>query len=138
MSCTSCLHIAQWWEFLTKVAFFYALPFLHNSVVQNVELKDNSQTHELQTPSEGINLKISEKLGWYGRQNMLRPYLKIWEWILGRSVKAISSFGVRSPWSNQYTGVSWFCGFIRMRLVEDFYLWGWLLIYNPHNVQKMK
>ena len=34
-----------------------------------------------------------------GRQNMLRPYLKIWEWerIFGRSVKAISSPGVRSP-----------------------------------------
>ena len=33
---------------------------------------------------------------------MLRPYLKIWEWewIFGRSVKAISSLGVRSPWYN--------------------------------------
>ena len=33
------------------------------------------------------------------RQNMLRPYLKIWEWewIFGRAVKAISSLGVRSP-----------------------------------------
>jgi hypothetical protein len=38
-------------------------------------------------------------LGRSGRQNMLRPYLKIWEWewIFGRSVKAISSLGVRSP-----------------------------------------
>ena len=44
--------------------------------------------------------KISEKLGRFGRQNMLRPYLKIWEWewIFGRAVKAISSLGVRSPW----------------------------------------
>ena len=45
--------------------------------------------------------KISEKLGWCGRQNMLRPYLKIWDWdwdwIFGRAVKAISSLGVRSP-----------------------------------------
>ena len=43
---------------------------------------------------------ISEKLGRCGRQNMLRPYLKIWEWewIFGRAVKAISSLGVRSPW----------------------------------------
>ena len=31
---------------------------------------------------------------------MLRPYLNIWEWelIFGRSVKAISSSGIRSPW----------------------------------------
>ena len=44
---------------------------------------------------------ISEKLGWCGRQNMLRPYLKIWDWdwISGRAVKAFSSLGVRSPWS---------------------------------------
>ena len=43
--------------------------------------------------------KISEKLGQSGRQNMLRPYLKIWEWecIFGRAVKAFSSLGVRSP-----------------------------------------
>ena len=44
--------------------------------------------------------KMSVKLGRCGRQNMLRPYLKIWEWewIFGRAVKAISSMGVRSPW----------------------------------------
>ena len=43
--------------------------------------------------------KKSEILGGCGRQNMLWPYLKIWEWelILGRAVKAISSPGVRSP-----------------------------------------
>ena len=48
--------------------------------------------------------KISEKLGRYGRQNMLRPYLKIWDWdwIFGRAVKAIFSLGVRSPWLIQY------------------------------------
>ena len=41
--------------------------------------------------------KKSENLGRCGRQNMLRPYLKIWEWglIFGRAVKAISSPGVR-------------------------------------------
>ena len=40
--------------------------------------------------------KISEKLGQCGRQNMLRVYLKIWDWdwIFGREVKAISSLGV--------------------------------------------
>ena len=44
--------------------------------------------------------KISEKLGRCGRQNMIWPYLKIWDWdlIFGCAVKAISSLGVRSPW----------------------------------------
>ena len=39
--------------------------------------------------------KKSENLGRCGRQNMLRPYLKIWDWelIFGRAVKAISSAG---------------------------------------------
>ena len=43
--------------------------------------------------------KISEKLGQCGRQYMLRPYLKIWDWdwIFGHAVKAISSLGVRGP-----------------------------------------
>jgi len=46
--------------------------------------------------------KISERLGRCGRQNMLRPYLKIWDWdwIFGRGVKAIFSLGVRSPCQN--------------------------------------
>ena len=48
--------------------------------------------------------KISENLGWCGRQNMLRPYLNIWDWdwIFGRAVKAISSLGVRSPCSSAW------------------------------------
>ena len=48
--------------------------------------------------------KISEKLGRCSRENMLRPYLKIWEWewIFGRAVKAISSPGVRSPCSDRF------------------------------------
>jgi hypothetical protein len=43
--------------------------------------------------------KNSEILGRSGRQNMLRPYLKIWDWdfIFGRAVKAIFLLGVRSP-----------------------------------------
>ena len=45
--------------------------------------------------------KKSENLGRCGRQNMLWPYPKIWEWewIFGRAVKAISLQCVRSPWS---------------------------------------
>ena len=37
----------------------------------------------LRTPNESINQKKSEILGRCGRQNMLRPYLKIldWDWI---------------------------------------------------------
>jgi hypothetical protein len=47
--------------------------------------------------------KMSEKLGRCGRQNMLRPYLQIWDWdwIFGRAVKPISSLDIRSPWSKQ-------------------------------------
>ena len=46
--------------------------------------------------------KKSENLGRCGRQNMLQPYLKIWEWewIFGRAVKAISLPGFRSPWAH--------------------------------------
>ena len=45
--------------------------------------------------------KISEKLGWCGRQNMLPPYLEIWDWdwIFGRAVNTISSVVVRSLWT---------------------------------------
>ena len=48
--------------------------------------------------------KISEKLGWCGRQNMLRSYLKTWEWelIFGSVVKAIFSLVVRSPCVKPY------------------------------------
>ena len=46
----------------------------------------------------------NENLGRCGRQNMIQPYLKIWEWewIFGRAVKVISSPGVRSPWPALY------------------------------------
>ena len=59
-------------------------------------------THGLRTPNEGINQRYFEKLGRCGRQNMLWPYQKIWDWdwIFGRAVKSISSLGVRSPWSH--------------------------------------
>ena len=43
--------------------------------------------------------KKSKNLSQCGRQNMLWPYLRIWDWdlIFGRAVKGISSPGVRSP-----------------------------------------
>ena len=43
--------------------------------------------------------KKFENLGRCGRQNMLRPCLKIWywDWIFGHAVKTISPLGVRSP-----------------------------------------
>ena len=52
--------------------------------------------------------KKFENLGWCGRQNMLRQYLKIWEWewIFGHEVKAISSPGVHSPCLHLIQGVS--------------------------------
>ena len=68
-----------------------------NSGIQNAELQWlRARTTDTQWRHKS---KISETLGRCGRQNMLRPYLKIWEWewIFGRAVKAISSLGVRSP-----------------------------------------
>ena len=55
--------------------------------------------HGLQTPNEGINQRNLKFFGRYGRQNILRQYLKICDWdlIFGRAVKAFSSLGVRSP-----------------------------------------
>ena len=57
--------------------------------------------------------KKSEILGRCSRQNMLWPYLKIWEWELffGRAVKAISSPGVRSPWLESWNFKFNFCIF---------------------------
>ena len=53
--------------------------------------------------------KKSEILGQCGRQNMLRLYLKIWDWdlIFGRAVKAISWPGVRSPCYAQKVYMTW-------------------------------
>jgi hypothetical protein len=54
---------------------------------------------ERRSPLILLILFCTEKLGRCGRQNMLWPYIKIWDWdrIFGRAVKAISSLGVRSP-----------------------------------------
>ena len=57
--------------------------------------------HGLRTSNEGINQRYLKNWAVQcGRQNMLRPYLKIWEWelIFGCAVKVISSPGVCSPW----------------------------------------
>ena len=86
--------------------------------------------HGLRTPNEGINLsKKSENLGRRGRQNMLWRYLKIWEWewIFGRSVKAISSPGVRSPWIKPFFDMAiWqqFLVIISLSTIFFFANWG--------------
>ena len=51
-----------------------------------------------------LKSKISENLGRCGRQNMLWPNQKNWDWelIIGRAVKAISSPGVHSLWQRPY------------------------------------
>ena len=60
--------------------------------------------HGLWTPNEGIGISNkSVSLGQCGRQNMLQPYLKIWEWewIFGGAVKVISSpaaVGAKTQW----------------------------------------
>ena len=56
--------------------------------------------HGQRTPNKDITQRNLKNLGIYGRQNMLRPYIKIWDWklIFGHAVKAISSPDIRSPW----------------------------------------
>ena len=57
--------------------------------------------HGLRTPNEGINQRsLKNWADVADKQNMLWPYLKIWDWdgILGRTVKPFSSQEVRSPW----------------------------------------
>ena len=78
--------------------------------VANHHLTD-TVAHGLRTPSEGINLKKSENLGRCGWQNMLWPYLRIWDWdwIFGRAVKAFFSPGVRSPCSFTLDWIFHFC-----------------------------
>ena len=63
---------------------------------KQTQRQKNAQTTNTQWRHKS---KKYENLGRCGRQNMLRPYLKIWEWelIFGRAVKVISSLGVRSP-----------------------------------------
>ena len=78
----NCTEIAHCWFWLISVRF-------------RARTTDTQWRHKLKT---------SEKLGWCGRQNMLRPYLKIWDWdwIFGRAVKAIFSLSVRSPWPGRW------------------------------------
>jgi hypothetical protein len=60
-------------------------------------------------------------MGQSGRQNMLWPYLKIWEWelIFGRAVKAISSLVIHSLWS-QYIPLSDYIECFELKVSLDF------------------
>ena len=92
-----CLLLVLWlerltWNFNLEETLVYLLTII------NINL--HVWYHGLRTPNKRHKSKIPEKVGRCGRQNMLRPYLKIWDWdwIFGRAaVKAISSLGVRSP-----------------------------------------
>ena len=52
------------------------VPIIIVGTMHMISFLSNLCTHGLRTPKS----KISEKLGRCGRQNMLRPYLKIWDW----------------------------------------------------------
>ena len=56
--------------------------------------------HGLRTPNEGINQRYLKNWSMW-QTKYASAYLNIWDWdlILGCGVKAISSPGVRSPWS---------------------------------------
>ena len=75
-----------------------------SSLTTNVfSLRIHSRTTDTQWRHKS---KKPEKLGWCGRQNMLWPYFKIWDWdlIFGHAVKTISSLGVRSSWIHLLSG----------------------------------
>ena len=77
-----------------EIELFYPVLVLSIQLIMQVWLESRTTDTQWRHIS-----KKSENLGQCGRQNMLRPYLKIWDWdwIFGRAVKAISSLGVRSP-----------------------------------------
>ena len=68
-----------------------------------IDLLDRTWTQDHSTDYGHPIMKSNkyENFGRCGRRNMLRSYLKIWEWeqIFGSALKAISSPGVRSPQS---------------------------------------
>ena len=80
--------------------------------------------------------KKSENLGRCGRQNILRPYLKIWEWelIFGRVVKVIPSPGVRSPWSRLLENDCAVCTRPKGQLISE---WLFDVLNFPKNNEKI-
>ena len=93
----------QNWKFFFFVAeYFLAKTLQFPSIVAWYNLRQNSYLSFCKSFNHGLYghpMKKSENLGRCGRQNMLQPYLKIWDQdcIFSRAVKAISSLGVRSP-----------------------------------------
>ncbi len=74
--------------------------------VSDFELEKHCQGHGLRTPNEGIyqrNLKFWVDVA----EKYASAVPKIWDWdlIFGSAVKAISSTGVRSPYSISSPGV---------------------------------
>ena len=83
------------WQILkSNLINFRSIPYLRTTY--DASPRSHARTTDTQWRHKS---KKSKNLGRCGRQNMPRPYLKIWkwEWIFGHAVKAISSLGVRSP-----------------------------------------
>ena len=94
----TCLMLTTWWmpawlhDLTTSIKTVSA-------VLLNVLLDSDEIGH--QPPTTDTQWRHKSEMGRCGRQNMLWPYLKIWDWdwIFDRAVKAISSLGVLSPWT---------------------------------------
>ena len=94
------LHTVSWNSIRGSI-----LNFMDFKIIQNFSFCSSghsiySSLHSRTTDTQWRrNSKKPEILSRCGRQNMLWPYLKIWDCdlIFGRAVKAISSTGVRSP-----------------------------------------
>ena len=106
------------WFFLNQKDYLGSLSDLISGQIDSFETTDYGHSRH--------KSKISEKLGRCGRQNMLPPYLKIWDWdwIFGHAVKTISSLGVRSPWSKLLQ---------LLRQPALYYLIITMLVYNSVN-----
>ena len=88
-----------WWDWLrAKKCLFgdsWSIPTFSSDCCCFESL---ARTADTQWRHKSKKFEILGRCGW---QNMLRLYLQIWDWdlIFGHAVKAISSPGVRSPWS---------------------------------------
>ena len=90
LSCQDSYFVLSWDTMLTKELRYLFICL--SKLLENWSFNFFRISHGLRTPNEGRNQRyLYENLGWCGRQNMFRSYLKIWEWewIFGRAVKSI-------------------------------------------------
>jgi hypothetical protein len=96
-----CAYCTSSQDFYTITLFLFIYSIQINNEKKRLVWLTDTRTTDTQWRHKS---QKSENLGRFGRQNMLGPYLKIWDWdlIFGRTVKAVSSLGVRSLWTDTF------------------------------------